>query len=107
MPAAPSSRPGRAAQCLRRGSIASRTVSFARSSARSKSSNAEVDWRLALAVAAAGFPALLGGGAAARRAAVARILTALFLLVDRRPGAAFGFLLPDSALFIAFLDMLG
>ena len=41
-------------------------------------------WAVSLAVPAAGFPTLLGGCAAARRPAGARILAALVLLVDRR-----------------------
>src|SRR5260221_7773268 len=74
-------------------------ASCARSSARSKSSNALPE-ALALFVAAAGFPALLGGGAPAARTAATAVLAAFVLLVDRRPGPALGFLLGNAALLI-------
>jgi hypothetical protein len=38
---------------------------------------------------------------------MAAVLPAFVLLVDRRPRAAFGFLLGNAALFITFFDMLG
>src|SRR6185312_14359445 len=53
-------------------------------------------------------PALVRGGVAGRLAAPRSpdALSAAVVLVDRRPGATFGFLLRNAAAFVTFLDML-
>ena len=86
----------------RRSSAASRTANSARSNARSKSSNA-ASKSSAVAIAAARFPALLGGcAAAATNGPWPSFLPPLSCLLTVAPGALFGFLLAKRRAFRSF-----